>query len=102
MMDKQYIRQYEQALLKSLDALTMASAAIALVTGNAMLKSAANPPEKNISNSNPVPSVGGTYKKRSTAFLDTGEERTVEETYKVNQQGHWALVDVKIVDVPSP
>lgn len=101
MMDNLLIQQYERALGKSLDALLMAVSALALATDNAVLKSTQNPPKKNISNANPASAVGATYKKRSTAFLDTGEERTFIETYRLNTLGVWELVDMKIEDAPG-
>lgn len=98
-MDKLLAKTHEEVLHKALDALLMGASTLALITGSATLKSSTL---QNIANSvTPSPTVGTTYKKRTQAYLETGEERTVVETYKLNALGQWELVDVKIEDIPS-
>ena len=94
-MDNLTLKTYEEALHKTLDALLMGVSALALITGSATLKSSTSQPQAS------SPQVGATYKKRSQVYLETGEERTVVETYKLNAQGLWVLDNVKIEDAPS-
>lgn len=98
-MDKATEKIKMDALHKALDGLLIGASVLALVTGSATLKSSTSQPHSLASSTGPT--VGTTYKKRTQAYLDTGEERTVVETYTLNQAMQWELVDVKIEDAPS-
>ncbi|WP_148234878.1 hypothetical protein [Deinococcus maricopensis] len=99
-MDNQLEKNYQEALHKTLDALLVATSTLALMNGNATLKSSST---QNFSNAVPsaTPTPGATYKKRTQLFLDTGEERTVVATYKLNLNNQWELMDVRIEDAPA-
>lgn len=100
-MDNSLEKKYEEALHKSLDALLMGASALALITGSATLKSSSNQPQDRslLLTSQCSSQLGATYKKRSQVYLDTGEERTVVETYKLSQHGQWEITDIEVEDV---